>query len=111
MTDNTLFAQVIDHANRANPYPLYARLRETPVARQENGIYVVSTHEDIRSLLFDPRLSSDVQPKPKHAKTGNPIKDWIINPIKARIIEKHRSFIFRDILRRVAMLQFTQQRM
>jgi hypothetical protein len=32
-TDRDLFAQVMDYANRANPHPLYARLRETPVLR------------------------------------------------------------------------------
>ena len=113
--DDTLFAQVMDRANRANPYPLYARLRETPVSRQDDGIYVVSTYDEIRSLLFDPRLSSQFLPRRAHPKTGNPVKDWIINPIKDRIIEKHRSLVFRDppdhdILRRHVMLQFTPER-
>lgn len=113
---DTLFAQVMDPSNRADPYPIYARLRETPVARQDNGLYVVSTYDEIRSLLFDPRLSSQVLPRRTHAKTGNPIKDWIINPIKDRIIEKHRSLVFRDppdhdALRRLVMLQFTPERL
>jgi hypothetical protein len=39
-------------------------------------------------------------------RTGNPVMDWIINPIKDRISEKHRPFAFRDppdhdILRRL----------
>jgi cytochrome P450 len=115
LIDETLFAQVLDPANRADPYPLYARLQETPVVRQD-GAYVVSAHDDIRALLFDPRLSSEVLAKPQHAKTGNPVKDWIINPIKERIIEKHRSVAFRDppdhaILRRQVMLQFSAERM
>ena len=29
-TDCDLFAQVMDYANRANPYPLYAQLRKAP---------------------------------------------------------------------------------
>jgi cytochrome P450 len=115
VTDNISFAQVIDHASRANPYPLYTRLRETPVARQDNGIYIVTTHEEIRSLLFDRRMSSEILPKWAHARTGNPVMDWIINPIKDRISEKHRPFAFRDppdhdILRRLVMLQFSQER-
>jgi cytochrome P450 len=114
--DETLFAQLLNYTNRADPYPLYARLRAAPVARQENGVYVVSAFDEIRRLLFDPRLSSQVLPKPQHAKTGNPITDWIINPIKERMIEKHRSLVFRDppdhdILRRLVMLQFSAERM
>ena len=27
-----IFAQILDYENRANPYPLYAQLRRTPVA-------------------------------------------------------------------------------
>jgi cytochrome P450 len=54
-----LFAQVLDPANRPNPYPLYACLRETPVALQDDDTYVVSTHAEITRLLHDPRISSD----------------------------------------------------
>ena len=36
-----LFAQVLDPAHRADPYPLYARLRERPAALQDDGTYVV----------------------------------------------------------------------
>ena len=54
-----LFARVLDPANRHDPYPLYARLRETPVALQDDGTYVVSTHAEIARLLHDPRISSD----------------------------------------------------
>jgi cytochrome P450 len=115
MIDATLFAQVLDYSNRSNPYPLYARLREAPVARQENGIYTVSGFDEIRSLLFDSRLSSKVMPKLKYAKTGNPVTDWVINPIKEHMMEKHRSLVFRDppdhdILRRLVMLQFNPER-
>ena len=42
-TDCDLFAQVMDYANRANPYPLYARLRKTPVVRADDGLYLVSS--------------------------------------------------------------------
>jgi hypothetical protein len=56
-----LFAQVLDPASRANPYPLYARLRETPVSLQEDGTYVVSTYREISLLLHDPRISSDMR--------------------------------------------------
>jgi cytochrome P450 len=113
--DNGFFAQVLDPINRADPYPVYARLRETPILREEDGTYLVSTYAEIRSLLQDPRVSSEDLPKLKHARTGNPIRDFIINPVKDRIIETHRPLLFRDppdhaILRRLIMAQFTPER-
>ncbi len=115
MPDTILFAQVLDQVNRANPYPLYAQLRETPVVREDDGTYIVSTYAEIRSLLHDPRLSSDDLPKSKHAKTGNLLTDFIVNPIKDWIVETHRPLIFRDppdhtILRRQVMAQITAER-
>jgi cytochrome P450 len=55
----SIFKQILDYANRANPYPLYARLRETPISVQEGAGIVVSSYDAIRTLLADPRLSSD----------------------------------------------------
>ncbi|MBP1180748.1 cytochrome P450 [Methylobacterium sp. PvR107] len=112
MPDDALFAAVMDPANRADPYPLYARLRERPVSRQRDGSYVVSTHAAIRSLIFDPRLSSEDLPPFKRPATGNPIRDWIINPIRSRIATAHRPLIFRDppdhdTLRAAVMREFT----
>src|SRR5262245_35328549 len=62
MMEMSPFAQALDGANRPNPYPLYALLRKTPVHREEDGTYVVSTYAEIRSLLSDPRVSSDDRP-------------------------------------------------
>lgn len=109
MADDTLFAQVMDPANRADPYPLYARLRETPVARQRDGSYVVSTHAGIRSLIFDPRLSSEDLPPSRRPRTGNPFKDWILNPIKDRVANAHRPLIFRDPPAHDALRAFVMQ--
>jgi cytochrome P450 len=61
-----VFAQVLQPENRANPYPLYARLREQPISVQPDGTYVVSTYREISLLLHDPRISSDLR------KSGNP---------------------------------------
>ena len=96
MSDEALFAAVTDPANRADPYPLYARLRQRPVWRQPDGSYVVSGHAAIRGLIFDPRLSSEDLPPPRRPRTGNPLKDLILNPIKNRITATHRPLIFRD---------------
>ncbi|MER6197916.1 cytochrome P450 [Streptomyces sp. NPDC001586] len=54
-----MLRQIIDYANRADPYPLYEELRKTPVFHDEDGPYVVSTYHEIHSLLHDPRISSD----------------------------------------------------
>ncbi|MGW3623360.1 cytochrome P450 [Streptomyces sp. NPDC000880] len=61
MTQGTLLRQITDHANRANPYPLYAELRKTPVSQQGDSLFVVSTYWEIKSLLHDPRISSDAR--------------------------------------------------
>jgi cytochrome P450 len=57
--------QILDYENRANPYPLYAELRKTPVARDADGTYVVSTYDEIVELLHDPRVSSDPRNRPE----------------------------------------------
>jgi cytochrome P450 len=59
MTENQVFGRILDRAGRPDPYPLYAELRKTPVARQDDGSYVVSTYREIVALLHDPRVSSD----------------------------------------------------
>jgi cytochrome P450 len=62
--DTTILRQILDPASRANPWPLWAKLRETPVCWQEDaideaGAYVVSSYRDVQALFHDPRLSSD----------------------------------------------------
>ncbi|MFF4571838.1 cytochrome P450 [Streptomyces sp. NPDC001410] len=59
MVEETPWQQALRYANRANPYPFYEELRKTPVARQPDGTYVVSTYREIVALLHDPRVSSD----------------------------------------------------
>ncbi|MFD0147144.1 MULTISPECIES: cytochrome P450 [unclassified Streptomyces] len=61
MTDTVpLLHQITDYANRANPYPLYEKLRETPVLQEEaGGPFVISAYHDILGLLHDPRISSE----------------------------------------------------
>jgi cytochrome P450 len=65
MAEASIFDQILDPANRANPYPLYTELRKTPVARQADGSYVVSTYNEIVALLHDPRASSDPRNRPE----------------------------------------------
>jgi cytochrome P450 len=66
MPQETILREIYDDANRANPYPLWAKLRQTPVCWQEDGpdeagTYVVSTYREIEGLLHDPRISSDLR--------------------------------------------------
>jgi cytochrome P450 len=61
----SVFDKILDPANRANPYPLYAKLRKTPVTRQADGTWVVSTYQEIVDLLHDPRISSDPRNDPR----------------------------------------------
>src|SRR3954454_11134275 len=64
-TRPSVFDRILDPANRANPYPLYAELRKTPVMREADGTWVVSTYQEIVDLLHDPRVSSDPRNNPK----------------------------------------------
>jgi cytochrome P450 len=64
MAQASIYQQILDPASRANPFPLYAELRNTPVALQDDGTYVVSTYHEIVALLHDPRVSSDLRNRP-----------------------------------------------
>jgi cytochrome P450 len=72
MSQETMLREIYDYANRANPYPLWAKLRQTAVCWQEDGpdeagTYVVSTYREIEALLHDPRVSHDLR---NSAQTG-----------------------------------------
>ncbi|MPY33686.1 cytochrome P450 [Streptomyces adustus] len=89
--------RILDYSSRADPYPLYAELRETPVARQADGSYVVSTYREIAELLHNPHLSSDVRnlSRPMEAVQGRTTPSFInLDP------PEH------DRLRRMAMRHF-----
>jgi cytochrome P450 len=57
----TPMQQVMDPAHRANPYPLYDRLRERPVWLEADGAYVVARYDDVSSLIRDPRMSAEAR--------------------------------------------------
>ncbi|MFF8728097.1 cytochrome P450 [Streptomyces sp. NPDC015171] len=87
MTPDTISAQITDYAHRADPYPLYAELRKTPVLREDDGTYLVSTYYEVRSLANDPRLSNDTSNRlPGFARPGQPAAETGMPP----------SFIFTD---------------
>jgi cytochrome P450 len=94
MHQGNLFDQILNPANRHNPYPLYAQLRETPISQQEDGTYVVSTYREIEALLYDPRISSDERQR----EPGSRLPFILLDP------PDHNR------LRRVVIHQFTPQR-
>ena len=63
----SVWQQILDYSTRADPYPLYAELRKTPVIRADDGSYLVSTYREIVALLHDPRISSDARNIPEVA--------------------------------------------
>jgi cytochrome P450 len=108
MSQGKLFEQILNPANRHNPYPLYAQLRATPILQQEDGTYVVSTYREIEALLYDPRISSDERKSTRGA-----------GELAAREASQEpgsiQAFLFLDPpdhnrLRRVVMHQFTPER-
>ena len=99
-----LFAQVLDPASRANPYPLYARLRQKPVSLQEDGTYVVSTHRQINLLLHDPRISSDERKSAHPARAPADSAETATLPLIFTDPPLHTQ------LRRLVVHQFTPQR-
>lgn len=106
MNQGKLFEEILKPINRPNPYPLYSQLRTTPVSKQENGTYVVSTYREIVSLLHDPRISSDL----RKSTIGPGELDE-----KIESGNQSRPFIFRDPpdhdrLRRMVMHAFTPDR-
>ncbi|WP_458087563.1 cytochrome P450 [Streptomyces malaysiensis] len=99
MTSVALLDQILDHANRADPYPLYAELRGTPVVRDESGPYLVSTYWEIRSLLHDPRVSSDVRNLAPEARTVPSTDDPELPPSFIRIDPPDHDRVRRLIMR------------
>jgi cytochrome P450 len=81
----TPWQQVLLYANRANPYPFYAELRKTPVSRQPDGSYVVSTYREIMAILHDPRVSSDLRRRPSAATA--PMEESAVEPTSAYVRE------------------------
>src|SRR5260221_12856886 len=66
MSQETILREIFDYANRANPYPLWTKLRQTPVGFQEDGpdkagTYVVRTYREIVALLHYPRITSHLR--------------------------------------------------
>ncbi|MCW2642847.1 MAG: cytochrome [Dactylosporangium sp.] len=107
MAPASVFDQILDYSSRADPWPLYARLRETPVSQRDDGTYVVSTYREIVALLHDPRVSSDLRNLPRTA--GAPSEE--AGPAEDELPGEAPSFLVldppeHDRLRRLATRHF-----
>jgi len=101
MPNQTSYERAIDYSTRPNPYEKYADLRKTKVERQEDGTYVVSTYTDVKALLHDPRVTSDLSkrnPSPAQ-KNEKPLAE---HKTDLSEVDPPRH----DVLRRQAMRQF-----
>lgn len=85
----------------ANPYPVYARLRETePVKRMPDGSVLLTRHADLVAVYRDAQtFSSDKQvefgPKYNHAPFNEP--PWAVAPGVSPLFQHHTSsLVFND---------------
>ena len=103
MTEPSLYDQILDYSNRANPWPLYDKLRSQPVWEEADGTFVVSTFREVNALQHDPRLSSDTANLlPEYADKAPPPE--APGGLPASFI--HTDPPQHDTLRRIAMRQF-----
>jgi fatty acid omega-hydroxylase len=61
MTPEFAWAEAMKFENRPNPYPFFDELRNTPVVRVADGLYVVTGYRELMALAHDPRISSDMR--------------------------------------------------
>lgn len=58
MSRGSLFSELLTPAHRASPQELWAELRGEPVSLQDDGTWVVTGYDEVRSLSADPRISA-----------------------------------------------------
>lgn len=99
MSADTLLERITDYANRSDPYPLYAELRDAgPVVQQADGSYLIGTYHEIAALLHDPRMSADPRSRTT-PPTGTPEETGRVPFLRLDDPEHHR-------LRTLAMRPF-----
>ncbi len=82
----TLHIDLLDPEVRANPYPMYAKLRQfSPVAKARllhlGSVWVLARYDDVASSLKDSRLASD-RSNVQETKSLND-KWWLPNVVRA----------------------------
>ncbi|GCE24118.1 cytochrome P450 [Dictyobacter kobayashii] len=92
---SNLLDQVLNYANRANPYPIYAQMREHPVQLQDDGRYVVSSYELVDAIFHNPQMSVDMrkskeptvrveQEEPGFVFQDPPRHDWLRHQVMSK---------------------------
>ncbi len=64
MDATAAWSEAMRFANRHDPYPFYAELRRTPVAKVSDKTYVVTGYPEALALAHDPQISSDISRSP-----------------------------------------------
>jgi cytochrome P450 len=67
MKAEAAWAEAMKYEHRADPYPFFAELRKTPVAKVAGDTYVVTGYWELLALAHDPRISSDMSRSPQTA--------------------------------------------
>ena len=60
-TPETAWAEAMTFDNRADPYPFFDALRNTPVAKVADDTYVVAGYRELLALAHDPQISSNAR--------------------------------------------------
>src|SRR3989442_8660786 len=79
-----------DPVTRADPYPVYRRLREEdPVHRSPLGIWILSRYADIEPMLRDARFSNDI-------RNASSLPLAITDNVEERLERRSKVMLFRD---------------
>src|SRR6266849_3766586 len=94
---DTADIDLTDRQLRADPYPLYARLRkEAPVCRVRAGrlfdFWLITRYDDVVAALRDERLSKD----PRKVQTIRPRVESLTADLLSRIAVQERIDVIRD---------------
>jgi cytochrome P450 len=80
MSRGSLFSQLLTPAHRAAPQELWAELRDEPVSLQDDGTWVITGYDEVRSLSADPRISAshDQDNHAASADTSGRVANFIV---------------------------------
>src|SRR3954452_17371694 len=67
-TAETAWTEAMRYENRQDPYRFFDELRETPVVRVADKVYVVTGYRELLQLAHDPHVSSDISRSPISAQ-------------------------------------------
>lgn len=68
-------AQLLHQATKADPYPVYAQLRQGGLMRSPLGPYAAADHATVASILRDRRFSSSPTHDPRYRPPSYPAGD------------------------------------